>query len=91
MAASVPAFRFSLANAGKMPALLGGRLAHLAMGCARVAASVAAFRFSLANAGKMPALLEAGAFRMLASRRASLDGQAVEPEAQGGAAPGIER
>jgi hypothetical protein len=56
-----------------------------------MAASVPAFRFSLANAGKMPALLEAGAFRMLASRRASLDGQAVEPEAQGGAAPGIER
>ena len=46
----------------------GGRLAHLPMGCERMAASVPAFPTSLANAGKMPALLEAGASRIPASR-----------------------
>jgi hypothetical protein len=34
----------------------GGSLAHLPMGCERMAASVPVFPTSLANAGKMPAL-----------------------------------
>ena len=32
----------------------GGRLAHLPMGCERMAVSVPDFSTSLANAGKMP-------------------------------------
>jgi hypothetical protein len=35
----------------------GGSLAHLPMGCERMAASVPPFPTSLANAGKMPALV----------------------------------
>ena len=46
----------------------GGSLAHLPMGCERMAASVPPFPTSLAHAGKMPALLEAGASHKPASR-----------------------
>ncbi len=46
----------------------GGSLAHLPMGCERMAASVPPFPTPLASAGKMPALLEAGASRTPASR-----------------------